>query len=239
MLVLASTLLLVGGLASAGPAHAGALLLTCEGRVATVVGTPGPDVLRGTDGDDVIVGLGGNDVVDGRGGTDVICGGAGNDVLRGGAGDDIVRGEAGRDVAQGGGGADVCTAEVAQCEQSTSWPISIAFPTGLEAGQDDPIVVTVTNPTSTPVDATLTVTFTAGLSSDEQVSDAPWFCEGSQTSPQVQCSLSGFTGTSFVRYDTLVGVSAGTPVTVQACLAVSTGPSPGTSCVTAKTTVSS
>src|SRR4051794_4374414 len=215
----AATLLVLAGVGWAGPANA-AVLTTCEGRVATIVGTQGSDVLRGTEGDDVIVGLGGADVVDGRGGNDVICGGAGDDVLRGGRGDDIIRGDAGRDVVQGGSGADVCTAEVARCAQTTAWPISIAFPaSGLVAGKDDPVVVTVTNPTSTPVNATLTVTFTAGLVSDQQVSDQPWFCAASPTSPQVQCTQSGFTGTSFVRFDTQVGVPAGTPVTVQACLA--------------------
>jgi Ca2+-binding RTX toxin-like protein len=236
LVVSAASLALAGGIGSIVPAHA-AVPTTCESRVATIVGTDGADVIHGTQGDDVIVGLGGNDVIDGRGGNDVICGGAGNDVLRGGSGDDILRGDAGRDVVQGGTGADVCTAEVARCAQATPWPISIAFPTGLTAGQDDPIIVTVTNPTATPVDATLTVTFTAGLTSDQQVSDAPWSCAGSPTSSQVQCSQSGFTGTSYVRFDTLVGVAAGTPVTVQACLAVSTGPTSGPMCVTGKTTV--
>ncbi|MGZ5214522.1 MAG: hypothetical protein ACXWEN_12345, partial [Actinomycetota bacterium] len=41
---------------------------TCQGQVATIVGTPGDDVITGTPGNDVIVGLGGNDVINGMGG---------------------------------------------------------------------------------------------------------------------------------------------------------------------------
>lgn len=62
--------------------------VTCDGRVATIVGTPSADRLRGTAGPDVIVGLGGNDVIDGRGGADLICGGPGGDRLLGGPGAD-------------------------------------------------------------------------------------------------------------------------------------------------------
>ena len=72
--------------------------ITCLGVPATIVGTPGNDILRGTPGDDVIVGLAGNDVIDGRGGDDRICGGDGNDVIQGGAGSDRVDGGAGNDV---------------------------------------------------------------------------------------------------------------------------------------------
>jgi hypothetical protein len=41
----------------------------CNGRRATIIGTPGDDPIDGTVGNDVIAGLGGNDVVDGKGGT--------------------------------------------------------------------------------------------------------------------------------------------------------------------------
>jgi hypothetical protein len=108
---------------------------TCLGRIATIVGTPGPNVLHGTDGPDVIAALGGSDVVHGRGGDDVVCGDAGSDILLGdlgndtlsggpgdvgvfgrqgedtelgGPGDDLVDGGRGDDTADGGGGADAC-----------------------------------------------------------------------------------------------------------------------------------
>jgi Ca2+-binding RTX toxin-like protein len=51
------------------------------GRVATVVGTEGPDVLTGSPADEVIHGLGGDDVIDVLDGNDYVCGGAGNDNL--------------------------------------------------------------------------------------------------------------------------------------------------------------
>ncbi len=55
----------------------------CDGKLATLVGTPGDDVLKGTKGDDVIVGLGGDDRLVGRGGADTICGSEGDDTLIG------------------------------------------------------------------------------------------------------------------------------------------------------------
>ena len=44
----------------------------CQGQVATLVGTPGDDILPGSPGDDVIAGLGGDDVINGDLGDDVI-----------------------------------------------------------------------------------------------------------------------------------------------------------------------
>ena len=90
----------------------------CNGAVATIVGTSGPDVLRGTDGDDVIAALGGPDVVSGLDGDDVVCGGGGPDVLRGDGGVDLLLGDGGPDVAIGGSGDDNCSAEVARCENA-------------------------------------------------------------------------------------------------------------------------
>ena len=81
----------------------------CAGRPATIVGTPGPDVLVGTPGADVIVGLGGRDRIHGGDGADVICGGSGNDLLVGGGGPDRLIGQDGRDVLRGGGQDDVLT----------------------------------------------------------------------------------------------------------------------------------
>ncbi len=94
----------------------GAEPASCEGRVATIVGTPGPDDIAGTAGDDVIAGLGGADRIDGLGGNDRICGDAGADVITGGPGTDRIwggedrdhiRGLADNDGLHGGGGDDV------------------------------------------------------------------------------------------------------------------------------------
>jgi photosystem II stability/assembly factor-like uncharacterized protein len=79
----------------------------CHGRVATIVGKPGNNVIRGTPGDDVIVGLGGNDVIDGLSGNDVICGGDGNDVIKTGSDNDLLDGGPGNDVLNAGSGNDV------------------------------------------------------------------------------------------------------------------------------------
>jgi Ca2+-binding RTX toxin-like protein len=82
--------------------------LRCRGKVVTVAGTPGADVLRGTPGGDVIAGLGGNDVIAGLGGNDLICGGAGDDRLYGGPGADRLFGGGGADLLAGGPGTDTC-----------------------------------------------------------------------------------------------------------------------------------
>jgi Ca2+-binding RTX toxin-like protein len=68
---------------------------SCEGRRATITGTPGDDRIVGTPGADVVVAGAGSDVVRGRGGDDVVCGGRGRDDLRGGFGADRLLG--GRD----------------------------------------------------------------------------------------------------------------------------------------------
>src|SRR5262245_58615973 len=61
---------------------------TCDGRVATIVGTSDDDVLTGTPGPDVIAGLEGDDRINGGDGDDTICGDDGADVVAGGPGDD-------------------------------------------------------------------------------------------------------------------------------------------------------
>lgn len=81
---------------------------TCAGRLATIKGTAGPDVVYGTPGADVIVGGGGNDAIYGLGGNDLICGDTGNDRLKGGGGNDKLIGSSGNDRLAGGGGRDVC-----------------------------------------------------------------------------------------------------------------------------------
>ena len=78
----------------------------CNGLVATIVGSAGPDIILGTSGDDVIVGLSGDDTIFGRGGNDTICGDRGNDTITGGPGGDWIHGGAGNDMAQGNGGND-------------------------------------------------------------------------------------------------------------------------------------
>ena len=81
--------------------------LRCGGLIATIVGTPGNDVINGTPGRDVIRGLGGNDVIRGLGGNDVICGDNGADTLIGGNGGDKLFGGAGSDRMKGGNGNDL------------------------------------------------------------------------------------------------------------------------------------
>ncbi|MBA2464024.1 MAG: hypothetical protein H0V42_03475, partial [Nocardioidaceae bacterium] len=94
---------LIAGAASGAAGTASALVgggaaaseNVCRGELATIVGTPGEDVLRGTPGADVIVGLGRADRIQGAGGDDVVCGNGGDDALHGGGGDDWLIG--GRD----------------------------------------------------------------------------------------------------------------------------------------------
>jgi Tol biopolymer transport system component len=88
------------------PAPAPAPKPLCQGRPATIVGTPGNDVLSGTKGADVIAALGGNDRVKGGGGADLVCAGAGNDRVEGAAANDRLYGAAGNDLLLGGRGND-------------------------------------------------------------------------------------------------------------------------------------
>ncbi len=70
----------------------------CDGRVATIIGSAGNDVLQGTPGPDVIAARQGNDRIFGNEGDDVICGGKGHDTIIGGQGFDILFGAEGNDV---------------------------------------------------------------------------------------------------------------------------------------------
>jgi Ca2+-binding RTX toxin-like protein len=89
------------------PASVGAQALpTCDGKVATIVGTEGNDRISGTSGDDVIVGLGGRDRIAGGAGNDTICGGDGIDIIKGMRGRDRIFGEAGNDRLFGNVGRD-------------------------------------------------------------------------------------------------------------------------------------
>ncbi len=88
-------------------APAGAAAVMCDGEVATIVGTPGNDVLLGTPGDDVIVALGGSDRILAGDGDDVVCAGPGNDFVKGQRGHDTLLGGGGNDKIFGNAGADV------------------------------------------------------------------------------------------------------------------------------------
>lgn len=83
----------------ASAAHAEA---TCNGRSATLTGTPGDDVLVGTAGADVIVARAGDDLVRAGGGEDTICGGDGADRIFGEEAGDRAYGERGADRVVGG-----------------------------------------------------------------------------------------------------------------------------------------
>ncbi|MCR6689670.1 S8 family serine peptidase [Cellulomonas sp.] len=78
----------------------------CFGVAATLVGTPGADVLTGTAGDDVVVAGAGDDRIRGLAGNDRICGDAGDDTVLGGDGTDLVLGGSGADTIRGEAGDD-------------------------------------------------------------------------------------------------------------------------------------
>jgi CSLREA domain-containing protein len=80
--------------------------VTCEGQLATAIGTDGADTLAGTGGVDVFALGAGNDRATGAGGNDLACGGSGADTLLGQAGLDRLLGEAGNDRLVGGAGRD-------------------------------------------------------------------------------------------------------------------------------------
>jgi uncharacterized delta-60 repeat protein len=80
--------------------------ITCDGVVATRVGTAGNDTLMGTNGSDVIVGFDGDDTIYGLGGNDLLCGNAGDDTLYGGSANDILDGDSGNDTLVSGTGDD-------------------------------------------------------------------------------------------------------------------------------------
>jgi Ca2+-binding RTX toxin-like protein len=99
-----------------GPPSAHAVVPTCFGRPATVIGTAGNDSISAEPGA-VVYGGGGNDSIDFTGG--YVCGGPGDDTLsgeqaeaaadhvNGGSGTDRLQGYFGVDTLLGGPGADV------------------------------------------------------------------------------------------------------------------------------------
>lgn len=68
------------------------------GSACTIIGSPGPDIIRGTAGNDVICGRGGNDRIQGGGGHDLLLGGGGAERITGGRGRDRLVGGPGADV---------------------------------------------------------------------------------------------------------------------------------------------
>lgn len=80
----------------------------CQGKLLSIVGTPGRDVIVGTPKRDVIAALGGRDTVLARAGRDLICGNRGRDRLFGQAGRDRLSGGRGKDRLNGGRGRDTC-----------------------------------------------------------------------------------------------------------------------------------
>lgn len=111
---------------------------TCDGRVATTVGTNGNDVIKGTPGRDVIVGLGGDDQISGLAQDDIICGGPGDDVIWGGAGNDRSFGGDGHDLIDAGPGNDTSDGGPGDRDGATFWdasaPISASLVTGAATG---------------------------------------------------------------------------------------------------------
>jgi Ca2+-binding RTX toxin-like protein len=89
-----------------GPASAG---YSCMGRAATIVGTPGTDLIHGVDsaGADVIVTLGGDDTVYAGGGRDLVCAGTGDDTVNGMTGSDVIQAGPGDDAVGGGYDSDI------------------------------------------------------------------------------------------------------------------------------------
>jgi Ca2+-binding RTX toxin-like protein len=99
--------LLGAALLLAVPAASQAGAATCAGKHATIVGTPGDDVIVGKKASDVIYGGGGDDKISGGpNGNDTICGGPGNDILQGGHGYDKLYGQGGDDTLSGSTGSD-------------------------------------------------------------------------------------------------------------------------------------
>jgi Ca2+-binding RTX toxin-like protein len=96
----------VAGTAAGAAGAAGAADKMCGGLDATIVGTPGDDVLTGTTGDDVIARLQGDDTIEALAGNDFVCGGEGTDTLVGGEGADKLFDGLGGGVLRGGPGND-------------------------------------------------------------------------------------------------------------------------------------
>lgn len=75
---------------------------SCDGQTATLLGTPGNDMLVATISNDVVIAGDGHDQVVGRDGDDRVCAGGGNDLVHGNAGADVLQGGNGDDALNGG-----------------------------------------------------------------------------------------------------------------------------------------
>jgi hypothetical protein len=110
---------------------------SCNGLAATIVGTPGDDIIDGTAGNDVIVGLGGADTITGNGGADTICGGDGEDTIVPGV-------DSANDYVDGGTGTDLVP-----YGQSNA-AINANLATGVVKGQGTDTLVNVENLNGSP-----------------------------------------------------------------------------------------
>ena len=131
---------------------------SCDGKSATIVRTPGDDVIIGTSGPDVIVAKGGDDTIDGKGGGDRICAGAGDDEVDGGGGpdrvfgsrgDDDIAGGRGNDSINGGSDSDRCvqnagSGPIRKCE-TADFSITVDLPAAEDEGQTIQVDIIVTN----------------------------------------------------------------------------------------------
>jgi Ca2+-binding RTX toxin-like protein len=123
------------------PSISNAEVHKCHGQVATIVGTPGDDVIYGTSAVFVIAGLGGNDTIYGRGGGGtlnreaVLCGHGGSDTIYsdcgydcytttfGGRGADrIESGETDMSLIDGGPGDDILVGQ-----GDDDWPDRVSY----------------------------------------------------------------------------------------------------------------
>ena len=240
---------LAGGVAA--PANAAEPIL-CNGAVATIVGTSGPDVLRGTDGDDVIAALGGPDVVSGLDGDDVVCGGGGPDVLRGDGGVDLLLGDGGPDVAIGGSGDDNCSAEIARCEDAGDASSPIDLEIHLDGDQfDSPsifnqYVYTITNKGAPRTgNVVVTDTLPAGITLQSVSSpDDFWDCTVVLPAPTpgretVSCRYPLNEVFDGVGFTLTVAADIPTPATVTntACITMPVDANPANNCSTIETSV--
>lgn len=140
----AVTTLAVGAVAPLAAASMPATqAVTCNFKLATIVGTSGSDTLVGTAADDVIAARGGNDVVRGLGGEDTICLGRGRDAGAGGAHDDTFVSETavdGSDSYVGNAGRD----RVSYLTRVTSIHVSIdGVPDDGQTGEGDNVRLSV------------------------------------------------------------------------------------------------
>lgn len=117
---------------------------TCNGLVATHLGTERNDVIIGTEFDDVIIGLGGQDYIKGMGGNDTICGGDGWDRILAGPGDDIIFTSIGDgDSVTGGDGNDICNVDTSASYRECEEIIFLEENTKIDVNITEDVVITI------------------------------------------------------------------------------------------------